>query len=321
MAGGRRGPSRASYCRTPLNESGSLGGSSYSTSSPITGVRSRTRSGSGTGLSSPPLAAQTVIPLKHNKIPELPLEKSILFEFHLLFCHLIALFVHYINIYKTVWWYPPAHPPSHTSLNFHLIDYNLLVLTTIVLARRLITAVVKEASHNGKISVSQSVVFVATRFAILTGTGWSLCRSLIYLFRTYSFLNLLFLCYPFGMYIPFFRLNYDSKRSNLPPSVANIGPHETGLAIGRSKDYLSVLKETWKYHTNQMHSINTTMPTHACCLSPDLIRNEVEHLKMDFNWRVKEVLVNAMLSAYYIAFVPVWFIKVSKKIQKLVEYS
>ncbi|XP_042194677.1 transmembrane protein 39B isoform X2 [Callorhinchus milii] len=274
MAGGRRGPSRASYCRTPLNESGSLGGSSYSTSSPITGVRSRTRSGSGTGLSSPPLAAQTVIPLKHNKIPELPLEKSILFEFHLLFCHLIALFVHYINIYKTVWWYPPAHPPSHTSLNFHLIDYNLLVLTTIVLARRLITAVVKEASHNGKISVSQSVVFVATRFAILTGTGWSLCRSLIYLFRTYSFLNLLFLCYPFGMYIPFFRLNYDSKRSNLPPSVANIGPHETGLAIGRN-----------------------------------LIRNEVEHLKMDFNWRVKEVLVNAMLSAYYIAFVPVWFIK------------
>uniref|UniRef100_A0A4W3J6E6 Transmembrane protein 39B n=1 Tax=Callorhinchus milii TaxID=7868 RepID=A0A4W3J6E6_CALMI len=300
MAGGRRGPSRASYCRTPLNESGSLGGSSYSTSSPITGVRSRTRSGSGTGLSSPPLAAQTVIPLKHNKIPELPLEKSILFEFHLLFCHLIALFVHYINIYKTVWWYPPAHPPSHTSLV--IVQYNVWCVCVTFSYCRI-------ASHNGKISVSQSVVFVATRFAILTGTGWSLCRSLIYLFRTYSFLNLLFLCYPFGMYIPFFRLNYDSKRSNLPPSVANIGPHETGLAIGRSKDYLSVLKETWKYHTNQMHSINTTMPTHACCLSPDLIRNEVEHLKMDFNWRVKEVLVNAMLSAYYIAFVPVWFIK------------
>ncbi|XP_072403979.1 transmembrane protein 39B isoform X2 [Chiloscyllium punctatum] len=280
MAGGRRGPSRASYCRTQLNESGTLGGSSYSSSSPITGVRSRTRSGSGTGLTSPPLATQTVIPLKHCKIPELPLEKGILFELHLLFCHLVALFVHYINIYKTVWWYPPTHPPSFTSL----------------------------ASHGGKISVPQSVIFVTTRFAVLTGAGWSLCRSLIYLFRTYSFLNLLFLCYPFGMYIPLFRLNNDPKKSNLPPSVTNTGPNETETAVGRRKDCLTVLKETWKHHTNQMYSINT-MPTHACCLSPDLIRNEVEHLKLDFNWRMKEVLVNAMLSAYYIAFVPVWFIK------------
>lgn len=39
-----------------------------------------------------------------------------LFELQLFFCHLVALFVHYINIYKTVWWYPPSHPPSHTSL-------------------------------------------------------------------------------------------------------------------------------------------------------------------------------------------------------------
>lgn len=74
------------------------------------------RSGSGTGLSSPPLATQTVVPLQHCKIPELPIERSILFELQLFFCHLIALFVHYINIYKTVWWYPPSHPPSHTSL-------------------------------------------------------------------------------------------------------------------------------------------------------------------------------------------------------------
>lgn len=52
------------------------------------------------------------------------------------------------------------------------------------------------------------------------------------------------------------------------------------------------------------------MPTHACCLSPSLIRSEVEFLKMDFNWRMKEVLVSSMLSAYYVAFVPVWFVKV-----------
>lgn len=74
------------------------------------------RNGSGTCMSSPPLAAQTVVPLKHCKIPELSMDRNVLFELHLFFCHLIALFVHYVNIYKTVWWYPLSHPPSHTSL-------------------------------------------------------------------------------------------------------------------------------------------------------------------------------------------------------------
>jgi hypothetical protein len=29
---------------------------------------------------------------------------------------LVALFIQYINIYKTVWWYPYNHPASCTSL-------------------------------------------------------------------------------------------------------------------------------------------------------------------------------------------------------------
>ncbi|XP_016005912.2 transmembrane protein 39B isoform X4 [Rousettus aegyptiacus] len=196
--GGRRGPNRTSYCRNPLCEPGSSGGSGggHTSSASVTSVRSRTRSSPGTGLSSPPLATQTVVPLQHCKIPELPVQASILFELQLFFCQLIALFVHYINIYKTVWWYPPSHPPSHTSLNFHLIDFNLLMVTTIVLGRRFIGSIVKEASQRGKVSLFRSILLFLTRFTVLTATGWSLCRSLIHLFRTYSFLNLLFLCYP-----------------------------------------------------------------------------------------------------------------------------
>ncbi|XP_062818691.1 transmembrane protein 39B isoform X3 [Anolis carolinensis] len=307
MAGGRRGPNRTSYCRNPLCESGATGGASHSTSSSVTSVRSRTRSGSGTGLSSPPLAAQTVVPLRHCKIPELPTERSILFELQLFFCHLIALFVHYINIYKTVWWYPPSHPPSHTSLNFHLIDFNVLAVTTIVLARRLIGAILKEASHTGKVSLPRSIFLVITCFAVLTGAGW-IFRSIVHLFRTYSSLNLLFLCYPFGMYVPFLQLNCDFRKMGLFSQVASIGPRETGEVSPRGKDYLAALKETWRQHTRPLCGTEA-MPSHACCLSPDLIRNEVEFLKMDFNWRMKEVLVSSMLSAYYVAFVPVWFVK------------
>lgn len=112
----------------------------------------------------------------------------------------------------------------------------------------------------------------------------------------------------FGMYIPFFRLSCDFRRAGLLSPLASIGAKEVGGA-GRGRDYLTVLKETWKQHTSQLYGVQP-MPTHACCLSPDLIRKEVEYLKMDFNWRMKEVLVSSMLSAYYVAFVPVWFVKV-----------
>lgn len=116
----------------------------------------------------------------------------------------------------------------------------------------------------------------------------------------------------FGMYIPFFRLSCDFRRAGSMSPLSGMSPKEVGgAALGRGgRDYLSVLKETWKQHTSQLYSVQP-MPTHACCLSPDLIRKEVEYLKMDFNWRMKEVLVSSMLSAYYVAFVPVWFVKVS----------
>lgn len=119
----------------------------------------------------------------------------------------------------------------------------------------------------------------------------------------------------FGMYIPFFRPSCDLRRVGPLTPITTITSKEVGGSTGSlgrgGKDYLSVLKETWKQHTSQLYSAQP-MPTHACCLSPDLIRKEVEYLKMDFNWRMKEVLVSSMLSAYYVAFVPVWFVKVSR---------
>ncbi|MBW00520.1 Transmembrane protein 39B, partial [Eschrichtius robustus] len=112
----------------------------------------------------------------------------------------------------------------------------------------------------------------------------------------------------FGMYIPFLQLNCDLRKTNLLSHMASMGPREAVSGLARSRDYLLTLRETWKQHTRQLYGPDA-MPTHACCLSPSLIRSEVEFLKMDFNWRMKEVLVSSMLSAYYVAFVPVWFVK------------
>lgn len=49
---------------------------------------------------------------------------------------------------------------------------------------------------------------------------------------------------------------------------------------------------------------------HTCTLTPESIRTEVEHLKNDFNSRLKQVLFNSLLTAYYMTFVPLCFAQV-----------
>lgn len=55
-----------------------------------------------------------------------------------------------------------------------------------------------------------------------------------------------------------------------------------------------------------------TCPPHTHSHTPELIRAEVEELKSDFNRRIKEVLFNSLFSAYYVAFLPLCFVKVGR---------
>lgn len=53
------------------------------------------------------------------------------------------------------------------------------------------------------------------------------------------------------------------------------------------------------------------MPLHACSSNPSEIRLEVEELKMNFNSRVKQILFNSVLNAYYAGFIPCCFAQVN----------
>ncbi|XP_062956165.1 transmembrane protein 39A isoform X2 [Cynocephalus volans] len=238
MPGGRRGPSRQQLSRSALPSLQTLVGGGCGN-----GTGLRNRNGSAIGLPVPPITALiTPGPVRHCQIPDLPVDGSLLFEFLFFIYLLVALFIQYINIYKTVWWYPYNHPASCTSLNFHLIDYHLAAFITVMLARRLVWALISEATKVGAASMIHYMVLISARLVLLTLCGWVLCWTLVNLFRSHSVLNLLFLGYP-------------------------------------------------------------------CPLSPDLIRNEVECLKADFNHRIKEVLFNSLFSAYYVAFLPLCFVK------------
>lgn len=140
MPSRRRGPSRQHLSRSALPSMQTLVGGSCGN-----GTGLRNRNGSAIGLPVPPITALiTPGPVRHCQIPDLPVDGSLFFEFLFFIYLLIVLFIQYINIYKTVWWYPYNHPASCTSLNFHLIDYHLAAFITVMLARRLVWALISE---------------------------------------------------------------------------------------------------------------------------------------------------------------------------------
>ncbi|KAM8975215.1 transmembrane protein 39A [Pelodytes ibericus] len=313
MPGGRRGPSRQQLSRSALPSLQTLVGGACGN-----GTGLRNRNGSAVGLSAPPITALiTPEPVRHCRIPDLPLDGSLLFEFLFFTYLLVALFIQYINIYKTVWWYPYSHPASCTSLNFHLIDYHLAAFITVMLARRLVWALISEASHTG---ASSMVYYTAHRpwftitacLVLLTLCVWVFCWTLVNLFRNHSVLNLLFLGYPFGVYVPLCCFHQDNRSQPMPTdcgyfmqdSLVEDGANGVASLV-RPKDFLSLLRESLRELFNAPPSI----PSHSCPLSPDLIRNEVECLRADFNRRIKEVLFNSLFSAYYVAFLPLCFVK------------
>ncbi|XP_038838018.1 transmembrane protein 39A-like [Salvelinus namaycush] len=301
MPGGRRGPSRQQLSRSALPSLQTLVGGSL-------GNGLRNRSSNCVGLSAPPLSALiTPEPVRHYRIPDLPLDSSLLFEFLLFLYLLVALFVQYINIYRTVWWYPYSHPAASTSLNFHLMDYHLAIFITVMLARRLVWTIVSEASQTSPCSLVRYVVLIAARLSLLTLCGWVLCWTLVNLFKNHSVLNLLFLGYPFGVYVPLCCFHQESRAQPVP---SDCGYSDQDLSHGpffRPKDFLALLRESLREQfTTPGHTPHHTCPQPP---SPELIRSEVEELRSDFNRRIKEVLFNSLFSAYYVAFLPLCFVK------------
>lgn len=299
MPGGRRGPSRQQLSRSALPSLQTLVGGGLSN-----GAGLRCRSSSAVGLSAPPLTALiTPEPVRHSRIPDLPLDSNLLFETLLLLYLLVALLVQYINIYRTVWWSSYSQPTASTSLNFHLMDAHLAVFIAVMLSRRLVWTLLSEVCVACPASPLCYVLLLAVRVCVLTLCGWVLCWTLLNLFRSHSVLKLLFLGYPFGVYVPLCCLHQDGS------PAADCGFADADGADGallRPRDFLALLRENLR---QQLSGTHTHTHTHTCPPSPELIRSEVQQLKTDFNRRIKEVLFNSLLSAYYVAFLPLCFVK------------
>lgn len=231
-----------------------------------------------------PLATMAVLP-KHAHVPWIPADTNLSFELMMYIFGIIVMCLQYINLYKTVWWLPHSH--GNYGVNFYLIDPYLVGFLCVLMSRRLLWAYVQGIydPRSGKgilymfVQLTK-VIFVSSAMCALFYTGYHVLRN-------HSLLYCLFLCCPMVTYIFLFGPSLKPlylKSLNWPSAI-----DERGTPKHRSimdKDYIL---------------------SHNCVMTPDIIREEVETLKIDFNNRVKQILFNSMLIAYYMTFVPLCF--------------
>jgi len=112
------------------------------------------------------------------------------------------------------------------------------------------------------------------------------------------------------MYFCAFGFTLDPQGSKvifkLSPHTELIQPLKiTAITTNKNADKKSIINGAMR------QELLTTLST-PCNLPPDAVRYEAECLRTDFNLRVKQVLFQSLVSAYYVGFIPMRFSEVGK---------
>eukprot|EP00794_Sanderia_malayensis_P000139 gene139-751_t len=281
------------------------------------------------------LSHLTINPVYHKPVAILPTMTPMQFEL-LLFCYLmIALFMQYLNIYKT---------------NTFVIDLHLVLFISITLARRLSWLAVRMTLASEVLHTPRYWAKIIGKASIAVSMGGLGIWAFYSVIQNSSFEDVLFLCYPFAVYIWTFGFTLNPYGHKV---LVKLGSHQSevmqDLITSNTSMFLKSASQKSFSHMSIDHSIkqseagkgNTGPPNilhngqtggvsgngevpqqngevnkHAskchedhCTLSPDSVRYEAECLRTDFNLRIKQVIFNSVVSAYYVGFIPVKFIQ------------
>ncbi|XP_074643554.1 transmembrane protein 39A-like [Tubulanus polymorphus] len=230
--------------------------------------------------------ASVVIQPKHAHFPDIPIECNLYFESLLFLYGLIAMALQYVNLYRTVWWLPLSH--ASFGLNFYLIDPYLAVLLAVIMSHGFLVCFLTEiyAVKMPKTCLYYTVQVI--KIGMTIGCIGLFLYSGYRVMMEHAFMNLLYLIYPIIIHIILFWQNL----KNLLEKYTKQKPTTSSERSSSNK---------------MKHTLTSRIPVHNCSMSPEMVRDEVEYLKTDFNDRVKHILFKSISCTYYMAFMPVCF--------------
>lgn len=261
-------------------------------------------------------------------VPSIPHDGPLQFEVFIFVYSMIALFLQYLHLYKSVWWLP--HSYNAYAMNFYLIDPQLIAFCGLVLVRRVIWTIEKKfIIAVTPAAWAQSFVIVArslNTLVVLFGLLW-LAYGIVQL---HPVVNMLYLTYPISVYFLLFGLSGEPFLELTPPSpiigkirmfVDSKGVYRTNgpsslpylptPSPGTSGTTLTPGANTSPGGTGASNTPNSSNNPYQCAagylFQPELVRQEVSVMKQDFNMRLKQILFNSIVSVYYGAIVPCLF--------------
>ena len=224
--------------------------------------------------------------------PVLPTMSRLTFETLLMFYLLTATFVQYVYIFKTVWWYPSTLPPSSSTINFHLIDKNLMTFLVFLFSQRFLWTLLWKGlrpSPENFLYTTFWVVLCLIVFGLWLMKLFSYALMLVERIKIYK---ILFLIYPIFLWIPF----------NL---FVEEGYLKSFFSLFRKKS----AKQRCQVSSPKLMSLSSTNRDIKKELEPEQIRDEVKQLCKDFNSRFAEIMFYSITYSYYGGLVPMLFTK------------
>ncbi|KAL4709521.1 hypothetical protein ACJJTC_007252 [Scirpophaga incertulas] len=164
-------------------------------------------------------------------------------------------------------WWLP-HSYMTQAMHYYLIDPHLVGFIVTVVSRRFLMAATLQVLKYFVDSKNLKQAIAAARLFILGVVLGALMWCTYFMVLKYPLVKIFYLCYPAVIYFVLFGL--------------------------QSSPFLDL-------------NNSENPPLHCCSHDPQLVRDEVEVLRQDFNLKVKKILFNSVIGAYYTSFVPCCF--------------
>uniref|UniRef100_A0A1I8F0S9 Transmembrane protein 39A n=1 Tax=Wuchereria bancrofti TaxID=6293 RepID=A0A1I8F0S9_WUCBA len=231
--------------------------------------------------------------------PEMPQgQGELFFECTLFLYSVLALFLQYLNLYKTMWWLPKSY--WHYSLKFHLINPYLLSCVGLLLGVRVTKCfwkTITELASNARQDASKTqcllwdiIEWAAVKTPMFTMVATSFLFSFSRVYFDFPFKSLLYFGHPILFFVYLFHDIISYK-------IRCCATKLWFILNGQSLSEISKVNTTYR----------NIMPPPMLIDVDIQIREEVSVLMKDFGLRIKHCFFSGLTTAYLSIFIPCVF--------------
>uniref|UniRef100_A0A0N5AI79 Transmembrane protein n=1 Tax=Syphacia muris TaxID=451379 RepID=A0A0N5AI79_9BILA len=233
---------------------------------------------------------------------------ELFFECTLFLYSVLALFLEYLNLYKTLWWLPKSH--WSWTMKFHLINPYLLSCVGLLLGMRVTkcfwNTITKWIAGYSQGASGTLMIFwkmfewLCFKIPMFLMVASSFMFSFSRVYADYSTKSLIYFCFPLVIFVIFFFFEIAHAVHRFISMV------HYALKVG-GWEHITSAPLLYPQFVGPAGLLDIDNVAHMCSTNPVQIREEVSILSRDFNLRLKHCIFSGLFTAYFSIFIPYIF--------------